>query len=77
VWIIDPLTILPNPHPKALARPYTLKVLWSKERTLAFYPFIVFTFGLIVESIKELGATLICDVIFKLVLDVVENNMLM
>jgi hypothetical protein len=30
-----------------------------------------------VESIKELRAVLICDVIFNLVLDVVENNMVM
>jgi hypothetical protein len=29
-------------------------VLQARERALIFYPFVVFTFGLAIESIKEL-----------------------
>jgi hypothetical protein len=53
VWIIDLLIIHPSPHPGALARPFTLEVLWAKERTPIHYPFVVFTLGLAVDSIKE------------------------
>ncbi len=55
VWIIDLLIICPNPHTKALACPFTSKMLRAKEYTPTPYPFIVFTFGLAIESIKEFG----------------------
>jgi len=54
-WIIELFVNLLSPHHGAPTRPFTLKVLWTKERTPTFYPFVVFTFGFIVESIKELG----------------------
>ncbi len=49
------LPVIPSPYPKALACPSTPKVLQVKERTQTHFPSIVFTFGLVVESIKELG----------------------
>jgi hypothetical protein len=55
VWIIELLANLPSPHPEALACPSTFEVLWIKERTPTPFPSDVFTFGLTVESIKELG----------------------
>jgi len=55
VWVINFLVNLPTPHPRTLARLSTLEVLWTKKRALTHFPFIVFTFGLVVESIKELG----------------------
>jgi len=55
MWIIDLLVIHPNPHPKALARPSTFKVLQAKEQTPTLYPFVVFTFGFVIEFIKKLG----------------------
>ncbi len=53
--IIDSLVTHPRPHPRALARPSTPKVLQAKERTPIPYPSAIFTFRLIVESIKEFG----------------------
>jgi hypothetical protein len=52
---MDPLVICPSPHPGALARPSTPEVLRTKECTTIPYPFVVFSFGLAVESIKEFG----------------------
>jgi hypothetical protein len=54
--IIDPLVIHPSPHLKTLARPSSPLVLRARECTPTFYPFVVFTFGLIVESIKGFGS---------------------
>jgi hypothetical protein len=34
---------------------FSLEVLGARERTLTFYPSVVFTFGLVVESIMEFG----------------------
>jgi hypothetical protein len=48
------LVNLPSPHLGALARPSTLKVLRAKERAPTPFPFVVYTFGFTVESIKEL-----------------------
>jgi len=45
---------LPSPNPGAQAHPSTLEVLRTKERALTPSS-DVFTFGLVVESIKELG----------------------
>jgi hypothetical protein len=42
-------------HFGTLACPSTPKVLQAKERTPTHYPYVVFTFGLNYESIKELG----------------------
>jgi hypothetical protein len=59
VWIIDLLVTHLHPHPGALARPFTPKMLRAKERTPTLYPFVVFTFGLVVEFIKEIeGASI-------------------
>jgi hypothetical protein len=44
-----------NPHLVAPTRLFTLKVLRAKKHTPTSYPFVVFTFGLIVEFIKEFG----------------------
>ncbi len=54
VWVIDLLVNLPSLHPEALACPFTLKVLWARERAPTPFPSIVFTSGLAVEFIKEL-----------------------
>jgi hypothetical protein len=53
MWIIDLLVIHPNPHPGALTRPSTPKMLQTKEHAPTPYPSVVFTFGLVVEIIKE------------------------
>jgi hypothetical protein len=54
VWIIDLLIICLSPHPRAPIHPSTPEMLWAKERTPTPYPFVVFTFGFRVESIREL-----------------------
>jgi hypothetical protein len=51
--IIDPLVTHFNPHPKALTCPFTPELLRAKEHTPTHYLSIVFTFGLLVGSIKE------------------------
>jgi hypothetical protein len=56
MWIIDPLVTHLSPHPEAAACPFTLEVLQVKERTLTPSPFVVFTFGLVVEFTKEFGS---------------------
>ncbi len=43
VWIIDPLVICLNPHPKAPARPSTPKVLRAREHASTSYTSIIFT----------------------------------
>ncbi len=53
--IIDLLVTHPSPHPKAPIGPFTPEMLRARERTPTPYPSIVFTFGLVVESIKEFG----------------------
>ncbi len=59
VWVINLLLNLLSPHPKAPTHPSTLEVLWTRERTLTPFLFIVFIFGLALESIKELtGASI-------------------
>jgi hypothetical protein len=47
-----------NPHKfhfEVLTWPFTPKVLWTRECAPTFFPSIVITFGLTIESIKELG----------------------
>jgi len=59
--MIELLFNLLNPHPKAPTHASTLKCLLIKEHTPTLPPFIVFTFGLTVESTKKLeGASLGC-----------------
>ncbi len=41
--IIDPFVICSSPHPGAIARHFTPKMLRVKECTLTPYPFVVFT----------------------------------
>jgi hypothetical protein len=41
-----------------------LFVAWTKKRTLTFYAFIVFIFGLIVKSIKEFNVRYLLWVLF-------------
>jgi hypothetical protein len=60
MWIIDLLINLSSPHLGAPARPSTLEVLRAKECAPTPFPFDVFIFRLIVESIKELeGASIV------------------
>jgi hypothetical protein len=44
-----------SPHPEAPARPSTPEVLRARECTPTPSPSVVFTFGLVFESIEELG----------------------
>jgi hypothetical protein len=53
--VIDLLVNHPSPEPRAPTCPSTPEMLQPKERTPISFTFVVFTFGLIVESIKELG----------------------
>jgi hypothetical protein len=55
VRVIELLVNVLSPHPATLARPSTPEVLWVRECTPTPFPFVVFTFGLAVESFKELG----------------------
>jgi len=49
------LVVRPSPRPKIPARPCTPEMLQAREHIPTPYPFVIFTFGLIVESIKEFG----------------------
>jgi hypothetical protein len=57
------LVTLPSLHPGALSRLSTSKVLQTRERVPTLYPFNVFTFGFIIEFIKEFGSASkkVCD----------------
>jgi hypothetical protein len=55
MWVIELLVTFPSPHPRVPTRPSTPKVLRAREHTLIPYPFVVFTFRLVVESPKEFG----------------------
>jgi hypothetical protein len=59
MWIIDSLVTHLSPHPTTLTCPFIFEVLQAKEHTLTPYPFVVFTFRLTIESIKELGGVLV------------------
>jgi hypothetical protein len=52
---IELLVTPPSPHPGALARPSTPKVLRTKNHAPTPYPSNVFTFRLTIESIKKFG----------------------
>ncbi len=54
VWVTELFVNLPIPNPGAQAHLSTLEVLRVRERAL-IPSFDVFIFGLVVESIKELG----------------------
>ncbi len=49
------LVTRPSPHLEALARLSTPELLQNKECAPTPYLYDVFTFGLVVESIKEFG----------------------
>ncbi len=53
VWVIELFVNILSPHPGAPTRPFTPKVLRTRERAPTPFPFVVFTFGLTIESIKE------------------------
>jgi hypothetical protein len=55
VWVIELLVNVVSPYPRALARPSTPEVLRARECTPTLFPSVVFIFGLVVESFKELG----------------------
>jgi len=55
VWVSEVLVNLHSPHPEALEHPSTPKMLWTNEHAPTLSPSVVFTFGLVIESIKELG----------------------
>jgi hypothetical protein len=55
VLVIELLVNFFSPHLEAPTCPFTPEVLQAKERAPTRSPFVVFTFKLIVESIKELG----------------------
>jgi len=59
MWIIDPLVIRLSLYPRVPTCPFTHEVLQARERTPTPCPSIVFTFQLIVESIKEFGGVLV------------------
>ncbi len=56
MWIIDLLVTRPNPHPRTLAHLFYPQMLRAREHTSTLYFFVVFTFGLIVEFVKEFGS---------------------
>jgi hypothetical protein len=55
VWIINLLVICLSPHLGVPTRPSTPKMLRVRECAPTLFPFVVFTFGLTIESIKEFG----------------------
>jgi hypothetical protein len=55
MWVIDLLVNLPSPHLRAPTHPSTPEVLQAKECAPILSSSIIFTFGLVVESIKKLG----------------------
>jgi hypothetical protein len=63
--MIDSLVTCPSPHFGALAHPSTPEVLRARERTPTLYPSIVFTFRLVVLSIKEFWGCVIEFVVNK------------
>ncbi len=52
-----------SPHFGVLARPSISEMLQAKDHAPTHFPSIVFTFGLIIESIKELGGASNLDLI--------------
>jgi hypothetical protein len=72
MWVFDFLVNLPSPYPEAPTRPSTLEMLRIKECAPIFFPSIVVTFGLVVESIKELGGVSCCSIVGRF--NVKDNN---
>jgi hypothetical protein len=66
MYIIDLLVICFSPHLEALAHLSTPEVLWARKRAPTPCPSIVFTFGLVIESIQEFGGVskLVCGAWF-------------
>ncbi len=55
VWIVDSFIIRRSPHPRALARPFYPKVMWTRECIPTPFSFVVFIFKFAFESFKEFG----------------------
>ncbi len=55
MWVIDLFVNFFNPHLKVPAHLSTFEVLQAKECASTLSPSIVFTFGITIESMKELG----------------------
>jgi hypothetical protein len=56
MWVIDLLVILLAPYPEVSACLSNPKVLRARERAPTPSPSVIFTFKLVVESIKESGS---------------------
>jgi len=59
MWVINLLVNLLSFHPRAPTCPSTLEVLQAKEHAPTPSPYVVFTFILAINSIKELGGALV------------------
>ncbi len=55
MWIIDLFFTRLSPHPGAPTLPFTLEVLWAKERTPIPYPSTIFTMDLQLNLSRSLG----------------------
>jgi hypothetical protein len=53
MWVIEFLVTLSSPHLKIPTRPSTPKMLRARECAPTPYPYVIFTFRLAIESIKE------------------------
>jgi len=60
------LVTLPNPHPGAPTCPSTTKMLRVRECAPTPYPFVVFTFRLVVEPTKEFGSASLLVLVKKI-----------
>jgi hypothetical protein len=49
VWVIELLVHLPSLHPKVPAHFSTPDVLWVRERAPTPFPFVIYTFGLVMS----------------------------
>jgi hypothetical protein len=54
MWVIALLVNICSPHLRAPTRPSTPEVLWTRDCASTPSPSVVFSFRLVVESIKEL-----------------------
>ncbi len=75
MWIINMFIARPSPHPKALVCPSTPEVLQAKEHTPTPYPSVVFTFALVIESIKEFGDVLILQFLILPLFSILDSQL--
>jgi hypothetical protein len=64
MWIIDLLITCPNIHPRALAHPFTLKVLRAREHTPTSYPSVIFTLDSQLSLSRSLGVHQLLIIIY-------------